>query len=150
MDGLSAAASGIAVVCLAIQLIDSVREIRKFLRSVSDAPEEMRRLLYLLEQLELILDTIGKWVENQRLHHGDLDIDVSPSILRAVQTCENSLKKLDRLIEKAKHNAIATGRATKALGRFRLACKKEEIEDFETQLHRATSTLNLVMTSQTS
>jgi len=51
MDGLSTAASGIAVVSLAIQLVDSVREIRRFLRDLSEAPKELKRLVDLLEQL---------------------------------------------------------------------------------------------------
>ena len=63
MDGLSAAASGIAVASLAIQLVDSVREIRRFFRTLKDAPEELHRLLDLLEHMELMLDKIGKLVE---------------------------------------------------------------------------------------
>lgn len=147
MDGLSAAASGIAVVSLAIQLVDSVREIQRFLRSIADAPEELNRLIDLLEQLELILDSIAKLVENQRVQHGDLDIDVSPSILKAVQTCQKTLNQLDTLIAKAKTSSTSKNPATKYLGRFRLACKKEDIEQFETQLHRAVSNLNMVMTT---
>ncbi|KAE8452504.1 hypothetical protein EG329_000407 [Mollisiaceae sp. DMI_Dod_QoI] len=147
MDGLSAAASGIAVVSLAIQLVDSVREIQRFLRSIADAAEELNRLVDLLEQLELILQSIGKLVEHQRAQHGDLDIDVSPSILKSVQTCEKTLQKLNKLIEKVKHNAKAKGRVTRALGHFWLGCKKEDIEDFENQLHRSVSNLNLIMTT---
>ena len=67
MDPFGAAASGIAVVSLAIQLVDSVRQLQRFLRSVSEAPKELKRLINLLEQLELILDNIGSFIENQRI-----------------------------------------------------------------------------------
>ncbi|KAF8863947.1 hypothetical protein BDZ45DRAFT_72684 [Acephala macrosclerotiorum] len=146
MDGLSAAASGIAVVSLAIQLVDSIRGIQRFLRSIADAPEELSRLIELLEQLELILEGVGKLVENQRTQQGRLDIDVSPSILKAVQTCQKTLTKLEGLIAKVKQASEAQNRAARSFGRFRLACKKEDVEEFEVQLHRAVSNLNLAMT----
>jgi hypothetical protein len=77
MEGLSAASSGIAVVSLSIQLVDSVREIRRFFRTLKDAPEELSRLLDLLEHLELMLENIGKLV--------DPDSDISPSVLKSTQ-----------------------------------------------------------------
>ncbi|KAE9365956.1 hypothetical protein N431DRAFT_385949 [Stipitochalara longipes BDJ] len=133
MDGLSAAASGIAVVSLAIQLVDSVREIRRFLRDVSEAPKELKRLIDLLEQLELILENIAALVDRQKQGAAQTDIDLSGSILRAMETCESKLKMLEDV--------------TRTFGSFRLACKKRDIEDFERQLHDAISMLNLAMTT---
>ncbi|CZR58008.1 uncharacterized protein PAC_07898 [Phialocephala subalpina] len=147
MDGLSAAASGIAVVSLAIQLVDSVREIQRFLRSIADAPEELSRLLDLLEQLELILESVGKLVENQRAQYGVLDIDVSPSILKAIQSCDKTLKKLDGFIDKTRRTETTKSQAVRSLGRFRLACKKGDIDEYEMQLYYVISKLNLVMTT---
>jgi hypothetical protein len=138
MDGLSEAASGIAVVSLAIQLVDSVREIRRFFRTLKDAPEELGRLLDLLEHMELMLEHIGKLV--------DRDGDISPSVLKAIQTCDNALKELDALIQKAKGNSSTQSRLKRSLGFFRLACKKEEVEEIENQLDRAVNHLNMAMT----
>jgi hypothetical protein len=138
MDGLSAAASGIAVVSLAIQLVDSVREIHRFFRTLKDAPEELGRLLDLLEHMELMLENIGKLV--------DPDSDISPNVLKAIQTCERALSKLGALIQKVKRNSRAESPLKRSLGFFRLVCKKEEIEEIERQLDRAASNLNMVMT----
>jgi hypothetical protein len=138
MDGLSAAASGMAVASLAIQLVDSVREICRFFRTLKDAPEELIRLLDLLEHMELMLDNIGKLVER--------DSDISPSVLKAIQTCEKALNKLGALIQKVKRESSAQSPLKRSLGFFKLACKKEEVEEIETQVDRAVNNLNLVMT----
>lgn len=147
MDGLSAAASGIALVSLAIQLVDSVREIRRFLRDVSEAPKELRRLTDLLEQLELILENIGALVERQQHHAPETPIDVSASILRAMRTCESKLKLLEDVVEAAKKTSTRNGKVKRTFGSFKLACKKKDIEEFESQLHDAISLLNLAMTT---
>jgi hypothetical protein len=138
MDGLSAAASGMAVVSLAIQLVDSVREIHRFFRTLKGAPEELGRLLDLLEHMELMLDNIGKLV--------DPDSGISLSVLKAIQTCERALNRLGGLIEKVKRNSSAQNPLKRSLGFFRLACKKEEVEEIERQLDRAVGNLNMVMT----
>ena len=145
MDGLSAAASGIAVVSLAMQLVDSVRDIQRFLHRVSDAPRELKRLLDLLEQLELILESIGMIIERQNTHEPDHDAAVSASVLRALKTCENKLLMLEDVVEVAK-KASGGGRVARSFGAFRLACKTRDVEEFEGQLQHAVNILNLTMT----
>lgn len=86
MDGLSAAASGIAVVSLSLQLVGSVREIHCFLHSISEAPEEVKRLLDLLEQLELILRQAGMLVRTQRGNGRLEETGVLESVMRAIRT----------------------------------------------------------------
>jgi len=147
MDGLSAAASGMAVVSLAIQLVGSVRDIRRFLGNVSDAPKELGRLIDLLEQLELILENIGAQVENQRRQNGDRNTAASEMVLRAMKTCESKLKMLEDVVMYAKKTASATSKTTRALGSFKFACKKKDLEGFESQLHDAVSLLNLTITA---
>jgi N-terminal domain on NACHT_NTPase and P-loop NTPases len=138
MDGLSAAASGMAVVSLAIQLVDSVRQIRRFFRTLKDAPEELDRLIDLLEHMEVMLANIGTLV--------DPDSDISPSVMKSLDTCEKALKKLDALIQKAKLSSSAQSSLKRSLGFFRFACKKQDVEEIEKQLDRAVNNLNMVMT----
>jgi hypothetical protein len=147
MDGLSAAASGIAVVSLAIQLVDAVREIRLFLRKVSNAPKELKRLIDLLEQLELILGNIGVLIKRQQKQSGHIDVDISPDIWRAISTCKNKVDMFKSTLETTKKASMATNRTTRTLGSFRLAYKMRDIEEFEGQLQSAISLLNLVMTT---
>jgi len=148
MDGLSAAASGIAVVSLAIQLVDSVREIQRFLRDVSDAPKELKRLLELLNLLEFTIEKIGMLMEKQRQNSKDYDSgsDVSEIVLRAMKMCESKLSMLQSVVETAKKASLSESKARKSLGSLRLACKKRDIEDFENQLQHAVSILDLAMT----
>lgn len=70
MDGLSAAASGIAVVSLAIQVADSVQKLHGFLKSIRDAPDEVYRLSSMLIQLKGIVDEVKAIAEKQeKLRH---------------------------------------------------------------------------------
>jgi hypothetical protein len=147
MDGLSAAASGIAVVSLAIQLVDSVREIRRFLRNFSDAPKELRRLIDLLEQLELILENIGMLIKRQQKQSGHVNVDISPDVWRAIRICKDKVDIFKSTIETTKRASMATNKTTRTLGSFRLACKMRDIEEFEGQLQSTISLLNLTMTT---
>jgi hypothetical protein len=147
MDGLSAVASGIAVVSLTIQLVDSVREMRRFFRDVSDAPKELRRLIDLLEQLELILENVGALVQRQQQDAVPTELDVSGSILRAINMCQSKLEMLEDVVEAAKKTMAATNKAARTFGSFKLACKKKDIEEFESQLHDAVNLLQLAMTT---
>ncbi|KAH8672816.1 hypothetical protein BGZ60DRAFT_527110 [Tricladium varicosporioides] len=145
MDGLSAAASGIAVVSLAIQLVDSVGRIRRFLRSISDAPKELERLIDLLEQLEMILQQILMMVEKQNAGPGNTDL--FKNVFRAVKSCEIKLSKFESLIEASKQISFSRKRMMKTVGSFQLACKKKDIQEFESQLNEAMTLLNLALTA---
>lgn len=147
MDGLSAAASGIAVVSLAVQLIGSVRDIRRFLRRVSEAPKELKQLIDLLEQLELVLQNIGMVIENQRKHNDNGDIDVSLSVLRAIEACESKVTILEGVIEATKKASSTRNKTARTLVSFKLTWKKREINEFESQLHDTVNLLNLAMTA---
>ncbi len=147
MDPLSAAASGIAVVSLTIQLVDSVRQIQRFLRNVSEAPKELRRLIDLLEQLELILASIGDLIDRQQRQSETQDVAVSETVLRAMKNCESTIQGLASVVDRERKSVEAKNKATKTLGSFRLSYKKKDIERFEHQLHEAISLLNLTMTT---
>ena len=147
MDGLSAAASGIAVVSLALQLVDSVRQIQRFLRNVSEAPKELRRLIDLLEQLELILESIGD-LTNKQQQSGDQDVAVSNSVLRAMKMCENTVKELASMVDGARKDVEAKSRKTKMVACFRWECKRRDVEEFERRIQEAVSLLNLTMTTK--
>jgi len=58
MDGLSGAASGIAVVSLTFQIVESISKLRKFFESIKMAPEVITHVVKDLRQLSSILGTI--------------------------------------------------------------------------------------------
>lgn len=145
MDGLSAAASGMAVVSLAIQLVGSVRDVQRFLRSVAGAPKELRRVIDLLEQLELILENIEAVMEGQQTQSEGQHRGLSEAIFRAVRSCECKLKMVESVIEAAEKSAAASSKTARSLGSFKLACKKSDIKELEAQIHDAVTLLNLAM-----
>jgi hypothetical protein len=145
MDGLSAAASGFAVVSLAVQLVGSVRQIREFLHSISEAPEELRRLMDLLEELELILEQVGILVQRQRGNSTLWETGVLTSVLKAANSCQIKLATLEGVVEATKKAFAASSRTTRALGSFKLACKRKDLREIESQLHNAASLLSLSM-----
>lgn len=146
MDGLSAAASGIAVVSLAVQLVGSVRDIRQFLHSISDAPEELKRLIDLLKQLELILEQVGMIVQRQgrNAKPGEMG-GVLTSVLRAVNICESKLTLLEGVVQTTKQLSTTSDRASRTLGSLKLACKKKDVREIEQQLNDAVNSLSLAM-----
>lgn len=150
MDGLSAAASGFAVASLAVQLVGSVREIRRFLQSISDAPEELRRLIDLLEQLELILGHVGVLVRRQRGNSRCAENGILSSVSRAINTCQSRLTMLEGVVQSTKQASAASNRAAKVLGSFNLARKRRDIQGIENQLRDAVNLLNLTLLSNLS
>jgi hypothetical protein len=146
MDGLSAAASGIAVASLTIQLIESVHKAQRFFRDISDAAKKLERLLDLLEQLELVLDGIAHIIDRQQRQYGNLGTAMAESILKAMRMCESRLSMLGNIVEAAKSASQAVSKSARSFGSLRLACKKKEIEELESQLQQAISILNLTMT----
>lgn len=146
MDGLSAGASIIAIVSLAFQLLETVREVHSFLRKVSDAPKELMRLIDLLEQLELIIENISLLMERQRQHNVNADDKICTSVYKALRTCQTKLTILNGIVNKANVASDGKRKIAKSLGSFRLACKKKDVEEFETQLQHAVTILDLTMT----
>lgn len=87
-------ASGvIAVVSLGIQLAESVQKIRKFLRGIKEAPEELQRLIAKIDLLHDIFSYVNALIEQQRdmpSHHG-----LIPLFAGALRACETSVNRLE-------------------------------------------------------
>jgi heme exporter protein D len=66
MEALSGAASGIAVVSLAIQLLQSVRTMKTFIRDIEGVSKELEHLADLLDRLGALLDDVRNTMERQR------------------------------------------------------------------------------------
>jgi hypothetical protein len=139
MDPLSVAVSRIAVVSLAIQLVDQIRETNRFLRDVDKAPKELSRLVVLLKQLHCLLDGITAVL--QRLRLVGEDIDVSAIILVALQGCDVQIKTLDEIVRSA-----CTMHGSRTWLSLKLASKKRDIKEIEKPLHREMTILQTAMT----
>lgn len=146
MDPLSAAASAFAVVSLALQLTNTVRDIRNFLNGISDGPKEYERLVELLEQLDLVIDGVRSLLERQKIQNRDLAPAPAPAVLRALQGCQNALEPLSILVQEAKCAFRKPGVLSKTRASLKLTWKKNDVTIFEEQLQRAMTTLQTTLT----
>lgn len=144
MDGISAAASGIAVVSLALQLVETVTAVHAFLRSIEDAPEEIERLARLLEQLHCLLDGVRSVLQSQKLR--EKEVDLCPATLTALQECSRQMHPLAALIWDAKASLGRRSRIMRKWSALRFSLKKEDVALFEDRMLRAMAILQTAMT----
>ncbi|OBT53430.1 hypothetical protein VE04_06667 [Pseudogymnoascus sp. 24MN13] len=141
MDGLSAAASGIAVVSLAIQLAESVKKLHSFWESVKDAPKHFCAIQTDLRLLSTILEKI------------DREEDLSDPYIRDVlKNCEGQVASLVATVSDIVPGFKAESRRTRAWTSLKAAFKKEKVGEFKSCLRETMSTLRLalMMASHTS
>ncbi|CAN9431128.1 unnamed protein product [Alternaria alternata] len=100
MEALSGAASGIAVVSLTIQLIQSVALIREFIKDVKGASKELHRLVGKLELLNALLEDARKVLEQQSSLLGMYFPAPSTAIYKCLQDCEKSIEPLVDIVKK--------------------------------------------------
>lgn len=111
MDGLSAAASGMAVVSLAMQVADGLWKLHKFFESVQEAPAEIQGIS---AELDVLAHIVHRLVPNENVYR-----DVLESVKSKVQNLQEIVAKLEpglksdrRLVRRwtALKSVAATGR----------------------------------------
>ena len=132
MDGV---ASAFAVVSLAVQLVDTVQEIRDFLRSVQNAPNELIKLVETLEQLHGTLNQVKHLLEQQ---YSILRLPGSPVFMEsALQNCNRKISTLEKAVNEAKVSLARQSRMMRTWTAMKLVSKKEEIREMQSQLLQA-------------
>ena len=138
MDGVSAI---FAVVSLGIQLAGTIRQVTDFLRSVENAPDEIKRLVEILDQLCGTLEHVKNLIQQQS---SILDLPGSyVSIVSALRGCEKRVIKLERLINSLKRYVDRNHMFQKAWGALKTILKKEEIVELRRQLYEDMMSLQL-------
>jgi cell fate (sporulation/competence/biofilm development) regulator YlbF (YheA/YmcA/DUF963 family) len=138
-DGLSAAASGIAVVSVAIQLIESVSSIKRFFRNLKDAPKELQRLLDLLDQFQELLENVKAVLDEER--NSDAGVSNYPILTRAVQNCRNQVQMLEDFVSDINGSKKSSKMSSK-WSSFRLNAMRHEILELENRILNALHLLN--------
>ncbi|KAL9024162.1 MAG: hypothetical protein Q9196_006721, partial [Gyalolechia fulgens] len=141
MDGVSAV---FAVVSLGVQLAGTIQATSDFLRSVQNAPDELRGLVDLLDQLQGTLGHVRDLIEQQS------SVLTSPGSLRsiaaALQNCEKSLKKLKGLVDRLKRSLDRQHRIQRAWASLRTVLNKEELLELRKQIQESLIALQLSIT----
>jgi hypothetical protein len=137
MEVLSGVASGMAVVSLSVQLLQSVGTIKSFIRGVKGASKELERLMALLDRLNALLEDVRDVMERQTSLQGQHFPAPSQMIFDALKSCEESLKSLQSLIEKC--NRTLNGNASpvmKLKDNIKFSFKTKDIAEFEIRIQR--------------
>ena len=139
MESLAGAASAIAIVSLAVQLVETVQKISNFLHSVHDAPDEILSLAESLDQLRQHLDHAKLLVEQQSGlpdHPGS----ISP-LTSALASCKIKVERLATVVDKLKKSFASQSRLHRKWASLRVVCKKEEIDGHRGQIRDADAML---------
>lgn len=134
----------IAVGSFAIQLVETVEKIRRFVNKVIEAPKEQQRLAKRLDLLTRLLVGV-KNTSRLEESNGHGPTALSHSIKEAVLSCADELQILKGYVDKYELIINGEGRFKKLLGSFKLAFKENDIHDFENHLQQAIDFLQTVM-----
>lgn len=134
MDGLSSAASVIAVGSLAVQLADTAKQLCDFWSSIKDAPENIRAIMTDLELLSSVLAEAA--LEAQR---------TSPdaSLTAVLHSCNGKLKSLTMLTDDLEPGFSSKSSRIRKWTAFKFVLKSEKLRRFQEVLESLKSTLVL-------
>lgn len=95
-------------------------------------PDELLRLVDLLDQLQGTLAHVSDLVEQQS--SVPTSLESLRSIAAALQNCEKSLKKLESLVDQLKRSLDRQHRIQRAWASFRTVMKKKELLELRKQV----------------
>jgi hypothetical protein len=133
MDGLSGAASGVAVVSLTFQIVEGISKLRDFFDSIKKAPKFVAIIVNDLAQLSSILDGIN--VDEQKYN------DV-------LTTCMDKIKDLNAITDELEPGFQSTSQRVRQWTVFRAVRKDAAIKMFRDTLEETKSTLILALQSK--
>lgn len=136
-------ASGFAVASLATQLLDSTNEIRKFIRSVKDAPQELLRIASLIDRLGGILQVVIDLLDQQASLQ-DRPLPVLESLSRCLQSCKESLVPLQGIVDKYSKSQ-ASGRLRRLHVDVKAALRAGDVRSLENRLQQDIDILSLAL-----
>jgi hypothetical protein len=134
MEGLSAAASGIAVVSLAIQLAESIKELYEFWDSVKEAPKEIEAIVKELKLLSAVLDDIQL---DQQIN------GIDPIIVDILDSCVSQVESLKAIVQKLEQQCQSSSRKVRQWAALKASFQKDRIGQFRASLQETKTTLIL-------
>lgn len=143
MEPVSGVASIFAVVSLALQLQKSAQNIKRFFDVVSDAPSEVSRLRDLVSSIHVIARNITTAFDPKQQCESNA---IGEGIYDALKMCQSSMNPIECILYGVERKITSRTPISRASALFRLAWKKEQIDEFERKLDRAVSLLNISLT----
>lgn len=139
MEGLSAAASGIAVVSVAVQLAESFKKLCDFWKSIKEAPENIRAISVDLELLSSVLTQIA--LETQH-------VEPDATLVAALNSCCVKVKTLTTILNEIEPGFASTRSRVRKWTALKATLKHGELLKFQEALERLKGTLLLVQQNQ--
>jgi hypothetical protein len=148
---MEVAASAVGIVSLSLQLIETIKKIKNFIRDVKDAPKELSRLEDLLERLGALIQDIRAAMEKQKSLPGQHVPAPSASVFHGLKACEKSLEPLLEIVNKYEDSRVRRNSAMARLKRdIQLGLMTKNILEFETRLqHEMNYLQNALLTNVT-
>lgn len=125
MDGLSAGASAIAVVSIAIQLTDSIKKFADFIESIKEAPEDVESDFSDLRNVSSMLEEIQT---------SPLNTNASATI--RLTTLQQQIASFTALANRYRPNLDSQDRRIQKLAAIKVAFKSEKFKKYRDSLHR--------------
>jgi DNA repair ATPase RecN len=144
MEALSGVASGMAVVSLTVQLLQSANAIKTFVRSVQNASKELERLVELLDCLSALLTDVRNIMERQAsLQHCPLP---PQTISDCLESCESSLGLLEEIAKRYERRQEAKASTMRKLkDDIKFSFKMQDITGLENRIQRDINNLNTAL-----
>ncbi|EHK97787.1 hypothetical protein M7I_6448 [Glarea lozoyensis 74030] len=131
---------GVGVLSFAIQIADSLIKLKNFADSMKSAPDELRRLISGIEEVERILKIVESKDKELGGHAGRHD-KLSPS----VDNCRQAARRLAEITQKIEKTLLQKPKR----GRFQYASSQKSLEAASRQLEVEKATLNVFLSTQT-
>ncbi|MCJ1278826.1 hypothetical protein MMC21_006645 [Puttea exsequens] len=145
MDGVSAV---LAVVGVGIQLAKEAQKIRKILRDIKNAPEELQQLIDLLDRLHDILEDASKLVNQQKLPSGPNGLSVS--VLKGFRNCEKTVRRLGAMVDEIRRSSDSGCRAQMIRGALKMVVKRDDIKQIQRKIQEDMMYLHNALSTHTS
>jgi hypothetical protein len=131
---------GVGVLSFAIQIADSLIKLKNFADSMKSAPDELRRLISGIEEIERILNVIESKGKELSGYAGRDDM-----LPMNVDNCRQAARRLAEITQKIEKTLLQRPKR----GRFQYASSQKSLEDASRQLEAEKATLNVFLSTQT-
>ena len=139
MDGLSSAASGIAVVSLAVQLGDSVKKVCDFWASIKGASEEVEKLSLELSLVSTVLTEIAFEAQH---------VGFDNTLTQALRACSSEVRSLSAVTRDVEPGFASPRSRTRQWTALKVVLRQSQIKKARDALDRLKATLILAQQNQ--
>ena len=136
MEGLSAAASVIAVTSLAFQLAERTKKLFEFWDSIQSAPEEVNDIKLELESLRNVLEQIGHEAQHQ---------PPNQSVKPTLRLCSRKINTIRSLTADIESGFTSSKTCTRKWSALQAVLSRKKLEKVQGSLERLKATLLLVL-----